>query len=148
MLNKAILTAAMPPLQARAWPPVPPSLGLDPELRAWLALPPAHQRQRLAALPHTPQRYGRVLHDGLAACFGYRYGYPDSLCYQRLDDALEVQLTQAELMLGDELLTHSLDPMPIPQGLTQAKAAAYLHTLAQHNPGVTHPLSDYLATTA
>jgi hypothetical protein len=148
MLNKALFMAPMPPLQVRSWPPVPPYSGLDPDLRTFLALPLADQRQMLAALRNTPEHYGRVLHDGLATCCSYHYGYPDSPCCQRLDDALEVQLPQAELVLGNELLTYSLDPMPIPPRLTQADAAAYLHALAQHNPGVTHPLFDYLATAA
>jgi hypothetical protein len=148
MLTKALFMAPMPPLQVHSWPPVLPYPGLDPDLWTFLALPLADQRQMLAALRNTPERYGRVLHDGLATCFNYHYGYPDSPCCQRLDDALEVQLTQAELVLGNELLTHSLEPMPIPQCLTQADAAAYLYALAQHNPGVTHPLFDYLSAAA
>lgn len=148
MLSQALLNTAVPPLQHYPWPPVNPADALPPDLCAFLTLDLPQQRQTLAALRRTPAQHGRMLHEGLATCFSARYGYADSPCFQRLDAALEVQLMQAELALGDELLCQGLDPMPIPQIATQAEAAAYLHTLAQHNPGVTHPLFDYLATAA
>lgn len=148
MLNPALLHATAPRLQHHPWPPVNPADDLDPDLRHLLTLSLPAQRQLLTAWRQTPVRYGRLLHHGLATCFSARYGYPDSPCGLDADDTLMLRLHQAELVLGAELLHHALDPQPIPRGLTQAQAADALHTLAQHNAGVTHPLFDYLATTA
>src|SRR5262245_18403128 len=105
MLPTTTWAAKTPPLQGHPWPPVHPYTHLDPDLEAFLALTGPQQRQVLADWRCTPERHGRVLHTWLATCFGYRYGYADSPCFQHTDERLEVQLTQAELVLGQELLT-------------------------------------------
>lgn len=148
MLNDTLLTRPVPPLQAHPWPAMAPFHTMPPDLQALLPLAPAAQRHLVATLRQEPDRYGRLLHDSLAIYYGYRYGYQDSPCYRRTDVALEAQLLQTGLVLEDELFTHALAPAPIPLGLSQAEAAAYLHELAQDNPGVRHPVFPYLATAA
>ena len=47
---------------------------MPPDLQALLPLAPAAQRHLVATLRQEPDRYRRLLHDGLAIYYGYRYG--------------------------------------------------------------------------
>ena len=135
-----------PPLQARPWPPVN-AWSRSAALFAFLDLPPEAQAAELSARRHT-EAGDRLLHDRLADVYAYYLGYPDGPCYQTADDALELKFMQAKLTLERELLDHWLQPAPSPDSLDQRGAAAYLEQLIATNPGIFHPLFDFIATEA
>jgi hypothetical protein len=135
-------------LQARYWPPVNSYSGLPDEHAAWLELDPAEQRSALRQLRADPAEHSRLLHQLLATIYGYVLGYRDSPCHLRADDALEIKLLTAKVMLERELLEHWLDPAPTPSATDQRQARAELQRLIVSNRGLDHPLFGYLATQA
>jgi hypothetical protein len=148
MLNPNTFRDETATLQARYWPPVTPSPSLDAAFQAFVALDMEAQRRFVAARRCYPEEYGRVVHSCLATVYGYRFGYRDSPCYQRTDDDFEARLELAKLTLEHEFMTEGLAITPIPTGLSQAAAAAYLRDLARDNAGVWHPAFPYIATHA
>ena len=131
-------------LQDRYWPPVAPFDGLSGELAQFLTLPGSGQSRALAALRPDPEEHGRVLHEYLSVVYAYLLGYRDAPCADATDDDLETSLLTAKITLERELLDHWLIPGPIPEFTSQLDGADYLDEFAESNPGVTHPLFDFL----
>ena len=148
MLNPKIFQDKAPALQDRYWPHVNPWTAPESAFWAFVRLEPAEQRQYLVALRRHPEAHGRFLHTALGSIYSYRLDYRDSPCYQRIDDHIEGRLELAKIALEDELMAEGLAITPIPRGLNQDDAAAYLRELARCNAGTVHELYDYLATGA
>jgi len=134
----------VPLLQQHEWPPAYPFAAFAPELDAFLQLSVSEQRAQLAAQRAHPERHGAFVNDALGAIYGYVYGYQDSPLYLRTDDDLEAQLQRSKMELERELVEHFLVPPPPPAGLGLKDGCEYLRTYVLENPGVTHPLFDFL----
>jgi len=144
MLKLKTLESDRPALQDHAWPPVPPFVQLDPELRDFLAVDRAGREHILAARRADPDAQGRFLHDSLGVIYGYVYGYPDSPCRLRADVDMEAALQTAKLELEQEMIERWLGPRPVPHIRDQQAAVVYLRDFALGNAGVHHRLFDYL----
>jgi len=88
--------------------------------------------------------HGRFVHDSLGFIYAYVYGYADSPCWLRSDVDLETDLLTAKLLLEREMIERWLEPCPVAAIPDQRAAADHLRELAGGNPGVLHPLFDYL----
>jgi hypothetical protein len=139
---------SVPGLQDRSWPPVPPHRRLSSELTELLWLPPAQQRAMVAACQHDPEAHGRLLHQCLGEVYAYLLGYRDGACHGAPDDTLEARLHQVKVVLERELLDVWLAPRPVPTVTSQQEAADHLAAVAAANPGVDHPLFDFLRADA
>jgi hypothetical protein len=131
-------------LYRHQWPPVTPYAGDSPDFAAFLRASGSEQQRHLAALRAEPEEYGRVLHGYLAALYADSFGYPDSPVATVTDDETELTRFGARLRLERELFEHWLAPDPVPRPDDQAAMADHLDELAAHNPGVDHPLFDFL----
>lgn len=131
-------------LYERYWPPVAPFEGFDPELSAFMAASAAEQDATLVALRRDPAAHGRFLHRNLASIYAHWYGYRDGACTRATDDAFELAQFAAKIRLERELFEHWATPEPAPRFTDQGAAADYLEQLAATNPGVVHPLFDYV----
>ena len=138
------LTGEAAALYQNYWPPVEVFEGFDPELAAFVAAPPAEQQAALVALRRDPAAHGRFLHRHLASIYAHWYGYRDGAATRATDDAFELAQFAAKLGLERELFDHWAAPEPQPAFTDQAAAADYLDGLAATNPGVVHPLFDYV----
>jgi hypothetical protein len=136
----------IPTLQKYNWPPVNPFQEVGQDLAEFLELSSNQQHQYLETLRKVPEQHGQFLHDSLAQIYAYCFGYHDSPCYLKTDESLERKLVNAKFTLETELQEHGLSLEPIPLELSQNEAADYLKTLAVNNPGIEHPLFDYLET--
>jgi hypothetical protein len=136
------------PLYSYYWPPVPAFSGFEHEFAEFLAASPAEQEQRLAALRERPEAHGKFLHESLGEIYAHWFGYRDGPYTRHTDDDAELALYQAKLRLERELFEHWITPKPAPDFDDQFQAADYLDTVAATNPGVGHPLFEYLATEA
>jgi len=134
----------VPPLQNHDWPPTSSFAEFPPELESFLQLATAEQRAQLAAQRAHPEWHGEFLNNTLGAIYGYIYGYKDSPLYLRTDDDLEAKLQRGKFELERELLDHFLRPLPAPTGFGVDDGCDYLRMFILENPGVTHPLFDFL----
>jgi Iron-containing redox enzyme len=134
----------MPPLQHREWPPVPAYTGLPRAFEEFCRLGHAEQQAHLVALRADPATHGETLHRFLSVVSSYLFGYADSPTFRRADDALELAILQAKMVLERELLDHWLDVGDHPTGLDPHEAVAYLRRLRDDNSCVAHPLFDYI----
>jgi hypothetical protein len=142
MIEKA-LTAPAPLLQPHLWPPLPPFERLDEGFAAFMRLPAEEQRQQLMMLRGT-DRYLQVLNEHLGVVSAYLFSYHDSPLYLATDDAFEIDLQRAKIVLEREVLDHWLPVTSIRHDLDHEGAVAALTSLAFENPGIEHPLFDYL----
>ncbi|MCC3761582.1 iron-containing redox enzyme family protein [Glycomyces sp. TRM65418] len=135
-------------LYRQYFPPVPDFEGLPGPLEAFLHDGPQARDQRLAALRGDREAHGRFLHESLGELYPNVFGYRDSPCAETADDDLEVAMFSARVRLEREYLEHWLPFPDVPRFDDQRDAADHLDELAETNPGVHHPLFDYLATEA
>src|SRR5207244_8303366 len=98
------------------------------------------QALALQRLRSAPDEHARLVHGFLAVIYGYVLGYRDSPCWRTADDALEIKLQQAKIVLERELLDHLLNPASATRNLSQCEAVAYLHRLIRTNGGAEHRL--------
>lgn len=140
MIDKARIA---PPLQAHVWPPVPPFERMDQAFSAFMRAPAEEQRKQLALLRGTGP-YLQVLNECLGIVSAYLFSYHDSPLYLATDDDFEIDLQRAKIILEREVLDHWLPVTSIKQDLDHAGAVEALSTLAFDNPGIEHPLFDYL----
>ncbi|GGS82168.1 MULTISPECIES: iron-containing redox enzyme family protein [Streptomyces] len=126
------------------WPPVEHFEGFDPELIDFLANEPAKQRAILEGLRHDPEAHGRFLHRHLAAIYAHNFGYRDGAYTRHTDDDGEIAQFTAKISLERELFDHWVTPGDVPRFDDQLKAADHLDHLAETNPGVVHPLFDFI----
>jgi hypothetical protein len=126
------------------WPPVAPFAGFSAELTNFLNSPADTQERILAGLRHDTTEHGRFLHENLAELYAYNFGYRDGSCTFDVNDALEIGMFRARVALERELFDHWMTPEPVPAHTDQLAAADYLDELAETNPGVGHPLFDFL----
>ena len=131
-------------LYDRYWPPVATFRELDPELSAFMIAPAAEQQAMLAALRGDSDQHGRFLHRHLAEVYAYWFGYRDGAFTRHTDDAAEEALFVAKTRLERELFDHWIITDPEAEFADQFEAADYLDELAVINPGVGHPLFEYL----
>ena len=118
--------------------------GFDPELRSFMAAPAAAQQAMLAGLRGNPEEHGSFLHRQLAEIYAHWFGYRDGAFTRNTDDAAEEALFTAKIRLERELFDHWVSTDPEPEFADQFEAADYLDELAATNPGVGHPLFEYL----
>ncbi|QUQ64762.1 iron-containing redox enzyme family protein [Kutzneria sp. CA-103260] len=126
------------------WPPVAHFAGLNAELTDFIDSPADTQKRLLAGLRHDATEHGRFLHENLAELYAYNFGYRDGACTADVDDAQEIGMFRARVALERELFDHWMTPEPVPHHTHQLAAADYLDELAETNPGVGHPLFDFL----
>jgi len=131
-------------LYSHYWPPVASFDGLSDDLARFLALPGPDRTDALATLRCDPEEHGKVLHEYLSVIYSYLFGYRDGPCSAVTDDDLETAILAGKITLERELVDHWLTPGPVPEFSNQLDAADYLDELAESNPGVTHPLFDFL----
>lgn len=144
MLKLKTLEEDRPALQDRDWPPVPRFSRFTPEIRDFLGADRAERGRTLAHLRPDPEAHCRFVNDGLGLVYAYLYGYADSPCRLRSDLELETALLSAKIELEAEMIERWLEPHPIPAVADQRAASAYLREFSRDNPGVLHPLFDYL----
>jgi hypothetical protein len=137
------LTTPTPALQAHLWPPVPPFERMAPEFAAFMRASTEEQRRQLAALRETA-RYLQVINEHLGVISAYLFSYHDSPLYLATDDDFEIDLQRAKIVLEREVLDHWLPVTSIKSDFDQATAVEALTVLAFDNPGIEHPLFDYL----
>jgi Iron-containing redox enzyme len=130
------------------WPPVSEFTGFDAELADFVSASPQEQQATLRGLRDQPEEYGRFLHVNLAEIYAHWFGYRDGPFTAKTDDEGETALYAAKMRLERELFDHWLTAKPHPQFSDQLQAADYLDEVAATNPGVGHPLFDFLATEA
>ncbi|MGH3623138.1 MAG: iron-containing redox enzyme family protein [Sciscionella sp.] len=135
-------------LYDRYWPPVAEFTGFDPELCEFMVASEAEQQALLAQLRTNPHDHGRFLHQHLAEIYAHWFGYRDGAFTRHTDDAEEQRLFATKITLERELFQHWASTDPEPRFADQFEAADYLDDLAATNPGVGHPLFEYLATEA
>ncbi|MFJ3937641.1 iron-containing redox enzyme family protein [Streptomyces parvus] len=126
------------------WPPVEHFEGFDLELTDFLAAEPVKQRAFLETLRHDPEAHGRFLHSHLAAIYAHNFGYRDGAYTRHVDDEGEIAQFAAKVVLERELFDHWATPGDVPRFEDQLKAADHLDHLAETNPGVVHPLFDFI----
>jgi Iron-containing redox enzyme len=128
------------------WPPVEHFAGFDPELADFMASTPDKQLAVLEALRGDTEAHGRFLHSHLASIYAHWFGYRDGAFTRSTDDAAENAQFAAKTMLERELLDHWAGPFPqaAEQFTDQFAAADHLDELAATNPGVVHPLFEYI----
>lgn len=142
------LPADLAALYDHYWPPVPEFTALDNEIRGFLAAGPDRQQAALAALRGDQESHGRFLHETLAEIYAHLFGYRDGPATAAPDDELEILLQRSKIVLERELFDHWATPEPVPELDGPLTAADYLDHLSDTNPGVHHPLFDYLAEQA
>ncbi|MEO6700222.1 MAG: iron-containing redox enzyme family protein [Jatrophihabitantaceae bacterium] len=141
-------TADRTALYAHPWPPVQRFAGFAEDFSRFLAAQPSEQARALAALRDEPDRHSKFLHESLAEVYAHWFGYRDGAYIQHDDDAGELALYQAKLNLERDLFEHWARPARQPELTDQSAAADFLDQQAARNPGVHHPLFDFLATEA
>lgn len=137
-----------PGLQDLPWPPVSPADGPDPALRRFLAMSGAERKAHLRQLRGSPELHGEAIHSILYPIYSYVLGYPDSPAFRRPDDDLEAEIWSAKLTLERELSDHWFSEMGGVESLEQRDAAHFLRDFVVTNPGVGHPLFDYIESEA
>jgi len=142
--NRMRAAVLAPSLYRHYWPPVAHHRGADAGFDEFLRTPVEERTGRLAALRGDPEEHGRVLHSHLGRLYTDAFGYRDSPVAASVDDRAEVARFEARLQLEGELFAHWLDPAPLPLIDDSASVADYLDELAATNPGVGHPLFDFL----
>lgn len=146
MLNISLLKK-VPPLQKYYWPPVNQFEEFSTNFSEFLKLSRQKQQHYLVELRNQEEDlYNQFLHNSLAQIYAYWLGYYDSPCYLQVDEEIEIKLYSAKLCLETELIENGLTIEPIKQKLSQSDTANYLNALAINNPGIDHPLFDYLQT--
>jgi hypothetical protein len=138
------LTERTSRLYDQYWPPVEPFSGFNPELTRYMSASVDEQQALLAGLRPSPDEHGRFLHQNLAAVYAHWFGYRDGPYTRHTDDEAEKILFATKIALERELLDHWATVEPVPTFDDQAEAADYLDALAATNPGVGHPLFEYL----
>jgi hypothetical protein len=126
------------------WPPVEHFTGFDPELADFMAAGPEAQAATLVALRQDPEAHGRFLHRHLASIYAHWFGYRDGAFTRATDDAAETAQFAAKVALERELFDHWATPSRPPEITDQSAAADHLDELAATNPGVVHPLFEYI----
>ncbi|WP_035796601.1 iron-containing redox enzyme family protein [Kitasatospora mediocidica] len=131
-------------LYDRYWPPVEKFAGFDPELADFMAATPEKQTLILAALREDTEAHGRFLHRHLSAIYAHWFGYRDGAFTRSTDDAAETAQYAAKITLERELFDHWATPTEAPSLTDQYAAADHLDELAATNPGVVHPLFEFI----
>lgn len=142
------LTERTSRLYDKYWPPVAPFDGFDPELARFMSASAQEKQALLTRLRRNPDEHGRFLHQHLAAIYAHWFGYRDGPYTRHSDDEAEKILFATKLILERELFDHWATVEPVPTFTDQAEAADYLDELAATNPGVGHPLFEYLSDDA
>ncbi|WP_025273294.1 iron-containing redox enzyme family protein [Haloglycomyces albus] len=135
-------------LYGNYFPPVPTFTGWDDEVKAFLHADNDERESILAGLRGDEREHGRFLHETLGEIYPNLFGYRDSPAHTEVDDDLEVHMHTAKVCLEREYIGRWLPFPDVPEIDTQEDAADHLEHLAETNPGVDHPLFDYLATEA
>jgi hypothetical protein len=130
------------------WPPVPPFGGFDEQMTRLIQDPAGASEAALEPLRSSADDHGAFLHLALAEIYAHLFGYRDGAFTASPDDDIEERLLTLKIRLERELLGHWLPVGDAPEFATQELAAEYLDYLAATNPGVAHPLFDYLAEEA
>jgi hypothetical protein len=136
-----------PPLQKTLWPLLDKKQDFSRAFSRFLALPPHSQELLCSKLERKHHTYGKFLHTALAECYILMYGYQDSPTYLTEKDELEATVVRTRVLL-ERKLHQWLQIDPIPEGLNQRQAVAYLHHLIEHNSAVHHELFTWLQDTA
>lgn len=137
-----------PALQDCPWPNVSRFSEFDDDVAEFLKLPASEQYLRLRNLRSDPRSHGKLIHRVLGQVYAYRFGYHDSPCFLRDDDRLELTLERTKLIVERELMDEWLQPVEPPAAQSQKSVSSYLREFVLTNPGVEHPLFDYLANEA
>ncbi|MFC4334322.1 iron-containing redox enzyme family protein [Salininema proteolyticum] len=135
-------------LYGHYFPPVPAFDGWDDDTEAFIRAEDNDREATLTALRPRDDAHGRFLHQTLAEIYPNTFTYRDSPAHETADDGLEVSMFSARVRLEREYLRHWLPFPHVPRYETQEEAADHLEHLAATNPGVDHPLFDYLAAEA
>jgi Iron-containing redox enzyme len=137
-------SALVSQLYEQYWPPVPVTDGLSVELRKYLTRSATARAASLCELRADDKAYGKFLHESLGDIYAHLFGYRDGVATSKADDALEIALLTAKIELEREFLDYWIGSVSVPSFASQDDAADYLDQLARINPGVHHPLFDYL----
>lgn len=140
--------AKAPVLYRHYWPPVPQTEGMAETLARLLGMAPDDQFHMLAGLRRDHERHGRFLHETLAQIYAHYLGYRDGVATEITDDQIEIALNSVKIRLEREVIDNWIGPQSFPEFASQQLAADYLDELAEVNPGVRHPLFEYLADEA
>ncbi|MFF3596780.1 iron-containing redox enzyme family protein [Kitasatospora indigofera] len=126
------------------WPPVEHFEGFDPELTDFTAATPEKQQAILEGLRYDPEAHGRFLHGHLGSIYAHSFGYRDGAFTRHTDDTAEMAQFAAKIALERELFDHWAALGDLPTFTDQTEAADHLDELAATNPGVVHPLFDFI----
>jgi Iron-containing redox enzyme len=135
-------------LQDHYWPPVPEFDGFEPELVSFITASAPEQQAVLRDLRGDAEAHGSFLHRHLASIYAHSFGYRDGSFTSNVDDEAEKAQFAAKIALERELFDHWASPTAHPELTDQFAAADYLDELAATNPGVGHPLFEYLRNEA
>lgn len=135
-----------PILQDRMWPYVPEFTSIPTELADFLAMSTPLQHAKLRDLQAGSEVHAAFVNTALALIYAYRLGYADSPCFLGADDRLESQLENAKIVLERELV--GFLGQTEPTITSQRELVVELKKLVADNPGVNHPLFDFLDTEA
>jgi hypothetical protein len=135
----------IPDLQHHEWPVVGEHVEPDLAVRRLLAKAAAFHEIEVDS---DDAESSQLLHDALAYVYAYWFGYRDGACFLAPDAAFEQRLCSAKVALEGALFRSWLAVEPVPRNLSREDCAAYLHSWVRYNPGVRHPLFDYIAQDA
>lgn len=138
------LTDEVARLYDHYWPPVPEFENFDQDLAEFIAASSEKQQAVLRSLRGDDEAHGSFLHRHLATIYAHSFGYRDGSFTSDTNDEAEKAQFAAKIILERELFDHWVNPAPHPELTDQFAAADYLDELAATNPGVGHPLFEYL----
>lgn len=131
-----------------AWPPLRRfALGDKARLEALLRTGSHALHEELAALRADPERHGEHVMTSLATLYAHYFDYLDAPDLSDVEDG-EAHLVRVKRLLEIEMLEGVLGFEPPDTSAfddDQAAVADHLEALSLANPGVRHPLFDYIA---
>ena len=131
----------VPALQRHCWPPVPAFEAMNEDFKRFIGLGYEEQNTYLNGL-RDDALYVQTLNEFLGVVSAYLFSYHDSPLHLSTDDDFEIALQRGKILLEREVIDHWL-PVEVPE-MAHGDAVRTLEALVEDNPGVTHPLFEFL----
>ncbi|MDX1341040.1 MAG: iron-containing redox enzyme family protein [Reinekea sp.] len=148
MFKLTELKDKQPHLQEHQWPPLPRFKSTPDDIREFLSLPRSLQKSSLAEVRDT-SAYDEFINTKLAYISGYLFSYCDGPLHLAVDEDLEYEIQRMKLSVESEVLNHWLSSANREYPFKDsAECADYLQHLTFDNPGINHPLFDFLRNDA